>query len=258
VRRLPGGAGPAVIGAFEGRGVACASLCQRGDQSCAACCGLYNRADLSRRAVREDLRRSSALFARTPRTPEGYRAAATLRRRELPPPLIPSVRLCPLLGFLDADESRVGCLGHPAVTGGPDLRAFGAYDLLTCEAFLCPSHAHLSEAEAALAAAAAGDFFLYGLLVTDARFVQTALSSIEALAGIRPEPADLGHPPFLRALRALFAMKEELAPGSEGHYGAFRTGQTSLLREVTSRLEACATALEEAARRGGGDPVEGR
>jgi hypothetical protein len=135
-------------------------LCQHAGASCGACCGLYNRADLSRDAARAELRRNTAEIAETKRTPEAFRAAAARRSRELPPPLFPSVRTCPLLGFLDDEEAHVGCLAHPAVTGGPDLRACGVYDVLTCEAFLCPSHAYLSEEEAGMAAAVAGDFYL--------------------------------------------------------------------------------------------------
>ena len=133
-------------------------LCQHAGSSCGACCGLYNRADLSREAVRKDLRRNTALFREVTHTPESLTAAAARRSRELPPRLFLSVRSCPLLGFLDEQETRIGCLGHPLATGGPDLRASGAYNLLTCEAFLCPSHAYLSEDEADFVAeAAAGD-----------------------------------------------------------------------------------------------------
>ena len=198
------------------------SLCQRPGASCGACCGLYNREDLSREAVRSDLRRNTELLSRTPRTPESFRAAAAGRSRELPQPLFPSVRICPLLGFLDHAGSRIGCLAHPQATGGRDLRSCGVYDVLTCDAFLCPSHAYLDEEESSLAAQAAGDFYLYGLVVTDAPFVRAVLEGIEARAGLRPLPVDLEHEPFRRALHALLSVKEELAPGSEGLFAAFR------------------------------------
>jgi hypothetical protein len=255
------------------------SLCQRAGASCGACCGLYNREDLSRAAVREDLRRNTELISRTPPTAEAFRAAAARRARELPEPLFPSVRICPLLGFLDAAELRVGCLAHPRVTRGADLRACGVYDVLTCEAFLCPSHACLGEEEAALAAAAAGDFYLYGLVVTDAAFLQAMLDALEARAGVRPLAVHLEHAPFRRALHALLSLKEELAPGSEGLFAPFRPPREkqamppdepgapgaerilatlgadlrsgndaeALEAEVARRLEAAAQALSQAA-----------
>jgi len=257
------------------------SLCQRQGASCGACCGLYNRSDLSRAAIRDELRRSTALLARTPPTPEAFRAAAAVRSRELPAPVFASIRICPLLGFLDAAEERVGCLGHPQVTGGADLRACGVYDVVTCDAFLCPSHARLREEEAALVAGAAGDFHLYGLVVTDAPFVHAVLGALAERTGLRPAASDLRHRPFAAALRALFALKEELEPGSEGVFGAFRVqprepaaasggedptdpedrildalgadaasgnDEDALRAEVKRRLDRCAGALAEAAR----------
>ncbi len=257
-------------------------LCQRPGASCGACCGLYNRSDLSRTAVREGLRRSTLLLARTPRTPEAFRAAAAQRARELPAPVFPSIRICPLLGFLDAAEERVGCLAHPEVTGGVDLRSCGVYDVLTCDAFLCPSHARLREEEAALVAGAArGDFHLYGLVVTDAPFVHAVVGALAERTGLRPAPADLRHEPFRRALRDLLALKEELEPGSEGVFGAFRArpaegapsesggpeatpeervlealgadagsgnDEETLRAELAVRLTRCAAALADAAR----------
>lgn len=249
-------------------------LCQHASASCGACCGLYNRADLSREATTAELRKNTALLSEAPRTEEAYRAAVARRSRELPTPLFPSVRTCPLLGFLDADETRVGCLAHPAITGGPDLRACGVYDALTCDAFLCPSHAYLSEEEAGFAATAAGDFFLYGLVVTDAPFLQAVLDGIAARTGARPRAPQLAHPPFRRAFEHLLALKEDLVPGSDGHFGAFRKrpsvgtarsaspverlvealgGDTrsgndpdALEQEVRLRLEACVRSLPPA------------
>jgi hypothetical protein len=252
------------------------SFCQLAGASCGACCGLYNREDLSREAVREDLLRNTRSLAGVPRTPEAYRAAAARRAKQLPAPLYPTVRVCPLLGYLDAAESRVGCLGHPAATRGLDLRACGAYDAETCDAFRCPSHAFLGVEEAELAARAAGDFFLYGLVVTDAPFLRAVLDGLQELSGARVERAHLAHPPLRRALASLLALKEELPPGAEGHFGAFRAvrqqeGSRSgggrseedgspaerildrlggdadgLEAEVSRRLEACAAALTAA------------
>lgn len=201
------------------------NLCQRAEASCGACCGLYNRADLSRAAIRADLSRRTRALADLPRTPEAFRAAAAALAADEPAPLFPSVRVCPLLGFLDPGETRVGCLAHPASTGGPDLRACGVYDVLTCDAFLCPSHAWLSEEEAALAADACGaDFHLYGLVVTDVPFLRACLDAVAAVAGARVERRHLDDRRFGAALRHLLAVKEELEPGSEGLFGAFKPG----------------------------------
>jgi len=273
--------------------VAVKVLCQRGEASCGACCGIYNRADLSRAAVSELLDRRTEALSGVPRTAEAFRVAAARLRREEEAPLFPLVRICPLLGWLDPGRTRVGCLAHPLVTGGVDLRDCGAYDTRTCDSFLCPSHSWLSEEEADLAAlACAGDPYLYGLVVTDVPFLRAALGGVAALAGARVERRHLDDAPFLAALRRLLALKEELAPGSDGLFGAFQAGAdgepvpraidyTALGRavasphdailtsvgadprsgndldaleaEVSARLEACADAFPAAR-----DPVSGR
>ncbi len=199
-------------------------LCQVAGASCGACCGAYNRADLSRAALHAELRRRTRALAEVPRAPEAFRAAAARLAEGGPAPLFPSVRVCPLLGFLDEGEARIGCLAHPLVTGGADLRDCGVYDVATCDTFLCPSHAWLSEEEAALAARATGDYHLYGLVVTDVPFLRAALEGLASRTGARVELRHLEHAPFRAALRRLLALKEELAPGSDGLFGAFRPG----------------------------------
>jgi hypothetical protein len=198
------------------------ALCQRAGASCGACCGLYNRRDLSRPALRAELTRRTRALAGVPRTLEAFRAAAAALAAGGPAPLFPSVRVCPLLGWLDADGTRAGCLAHPLATGGPDLRDAGVYDASICETFYCPSFSWLSEDEAALAEAACGDFHLYGLVVTDVPFLRAVLAAVAARTGARVERRHLEHAPFRAALRRLLAVKEELAPGSDGIFGAFR------------------------------------
>jgi hypothetical protein len=200
------------------------NLCQRASASCGACCGLYNRRDPGRAAVRTELARRTRALGGVPRTAAAFAAAAAASAAAGPEPLFPSVRVCPLLGFLDEAETRVGCLAHPAATGGPDLRDCGVYDVKVCDGFFCPSFAWLTEAEAALAEAATGDYHLYGLVVTDVPFLRAALDGVAALAGARVEARHLAAPPFRSALRRLLALKEELAPGSEGLFGAFAPG----------------------------------
>jgi len=202
------------------------SLCQRGAASCGACCGLYNRRDQSRPAVEAVLDRRTRELAGAERTLAGFAAAAArLRARGGEEPLFPSVRVCPLLGWLDEGRTRIGCLAHPLATGGPDLRDAGAYDAATCQAFLCPSHAWLAEEEAEIAVAlSAGDPWLYGLVVTDVPFVRAALGAVADRCGARVGGRHLAAPAFRGALRELLALKEELEPGSDGLYGAFRPG----------------------------------
>lgn len=213
-------------------------LCQRATASCGACCGLYNRRAHGRAAIRAELGRRTRALRDAPRTPEAFRAAAAALAPGAPEPLFPSVRVCPLLGFLDPAQTRVGCLAHPGATGGPDLRDCGAYDARTCETFLCPSFAFLSEGEAALAEAATGDYHLYGLVVTDVPFLRACLAAVAAGAGARVERRHLDAGTFRAALRGLLALKEELAPGSEGLFGAFAPAEGG--GEVPRRIDYAA------------------
>jgi hypothetical protein len=212
-------------------------LCQRPTASCGACCGLYNRRDHGRAAIRAELSRRTRALRNVPRTREAFRAASA--ELAAPEPLFPSIRVCPLLGFIDEGETRVGCLAHPKATGGPDLRDCGVYDAKVCDTFFCPSFAFLSEEEAAIAEEATGDFHLYGLVVTDVPFLRACLGAVADGTGARVERRHLEVRPFRAALRRLLALKEELAPGSEGLFGAFASGPDDV--EVPRRIDYAAT-----------------
>ena len=174
--------------------------------------------------MRERLDARTEALAGVPRTPEAFRAAAARLVASEPAGLFPSVRICPLLGWLDAERTRVGCLAHPASTGGADLRDAGVYDASICESFLCPSHSWLGEEEAEIVDAACADAHLYGLVVTDVPFVRAVLEALGRLVGERIGAGHLARPGVREALLRLFALKEELEPGSEGLFGAFRPG----------------------------------
>jgi hypothetical protein len=234
-------------------------LCQRASASCGACCGLYNRADFSRGAVEAELRRRTAALAGTPPTRAAFRAAARALEAGGAPALFPSVRVCPLLGFL-GDEGRIGCLAHPAATGGADLRDCGAYEAGICESFLCPSFSWLTAEEAEIAEAATADWHLYGLVVTDVPFLRAALAAVAEGTGAKIERRHLADARFRDALRRLLALKEELAPGSEGLFGAFAPGRDGEpvprridyggIGRVASRYDAILTCV-------GADPRSG-
>ena len=185
-------------------------LCQPGGgASCGACCGLYNFRDHSRDALTRALDRRTDTVRPLPKTPEAYQAAARSLRRWDKDPLFPPVRLCPLLGFVDEERKRVGCMAHPLVTGGIDLRDCGAYNADTCQSFECPSFLWLKAPQARLVRAALPDWYRYGLVITDVEFVRGCVKLLEAAVG---GPVDLdavvAHPPALEAARSLLSLKE--------------------------------------------------
>ncbi|RKH88535.1 hypothetical protein D7Y21_14520 [Corallococcus sp. AB045] len=198
-------------------------LCQPGaGASCGACCGLYNFRDHSRAALTRRLTTQTERLSRTPHTPEAYAEAAhELTANRDAPALFPIVRVCPLLGFLDAEHQRVGCLGHPLVTGGTDLRDCGVYRATICETFTCPSFGWLTDAQARLVQAACADWYLYGLVITDVEFVRGCLKLLEWELGGPASPDRLRErPESLAAVRRLFALKET-APGRDGQATVF-------------------------------------
>jgi hypothetical protein len=198
-------------------------LCQPGGgASCGACCGLYNFRDHSRAALTERLAEQTERLGALPREREAWGAAARAlleARREAP--LFPAVRVCPLLGFVDEARGQVGCLGHPKVTGGVDLRDCGVYRSVICETFTCPSFGWLTDAQARLVRAACADWYLYGLVITDVEFVRGCLKLLEWEVGgpVPPERLE-ARPEALAAVRRLFALKET-APGRGTHAAVF-------------------------------------
>lgn len=200
-------------------------LCQPGGgASCGACCGLYNFRDHSREALTRALRRRTETVRPLPKEPESYAAAARSLRRWDKNPLFPPVRLCPLLGFLDEEEKRVGCMAHPLVTGGVDLRDCGAYNSKTCASFECPSFLWLNAPQARLVRAACADWYLYGLVITDVEFVRGTVKLLELQLG---GPADLdaivANPVALDATRRHFRLKEHAPdrPADAAIFGRF-------------------------------------
>ncbi len=186
-------------------------LCQPGQgASCGACCGLYNFADHSRAALTAELVRHGEALKHLPRTRDAWqRAGRTLVAEGVAAPLFQKVRVCPLLGFLDPARTKVGCLAHPMVNGGVDLRDCGVYTAEVCESFTCPSFTWLEEGEAALIRAACADLYLYGLVITDVEFVRGCFKLMQAEQARPVPPAELlANAAALEAIRALFALKE--------------------------------------------------
>lgn len=185
-------------------------LCQPGPgRSCAACCGLYNFRDRSRETTIARLREhTEAVHAL------GYEDQEALRNwsqkqqaREQPDLLVPSLPTCPFVGLLPGE--RVGCLLHPKVTGGLDLRALGVYqDREICEAFLCPSFTWLKENEFSAILAASPDWYSYGLAVTDVELLREVLKHVQAHLGTSVRPEQLGRDEARRHLRRFFLWKE--------------------------------------------------
>ena len=154
-------------------------LCQPdGAKSCGACCGLYNWHDHSRETLRSLLQRRTSLFF-----PWGkeidfhyYRQLAEVPASN--PKLLETIYNCEFLGFIDQGQKRVGCLLHPSIHEGVDLRGNSFYGAELCAGHFCPSYTHLTKVEQSAVFMALDDWYLYGLVITDIDLVKEFFQKI--------------------------------------------------------------------------------
>ena len=66
----------------------------------------------------------------------------------------------------------VGCLLHPMVNNGKDLREHSFYGKELCASHECPSYIYLTEEEKKSVIYGADDWYIYGLVITDIDFVK--------------------------------------------------------------------------------------
>jgi hypothetical protein len=137
-----------------------------GGPSCARCCGIYNYRGHDRKLVTGVLRLQTGLMAGW----DGSEADLPRVRAEIeagrPEARFAAVHNCPFAGFIDQQETRVGCLIHPTVRGS-DRRDLSFYGPRTCGEARCLAHDRLSPAEAEVIREAAGDWYRYGLALAD-------------------------------------------------------------------------------------------
>ncbi len=151
-------------------------LCQPDEtKSCGACCGLYNWQDHSRETLQALLqKRTSSFFSPDPEKGfpppcQGARVPAANV------PLLETIHNCEYLGFIDPCQKKVGCLLHPSRHQGRDLRGKSFYGEKLCADHLCPSYTHLTEVEQSAVIYSLGDWYLYGLVITDVDLVKEFL-----------------------------------------------------------------------------------
>jgi hypothetical protein len=149
-------------------------LCQPDDgKSCGACCGLYNYAVSTREALTGRLRSRTGLFRAMVKGLEDLVAFSDkVRSIEDGTKRYDVIYCCEYLGFLDAEENRVGCLLHPLQNGGTDLRDASFYGRELCDGHFCPSYHYISREEKIALLHILDDWYLYGLCVTDIDLVK--------------------------------------------------------------------------------------
>ncbi len=128
---------------------------------------MYNWVGYSRGMVEEVLEIQTGQFLRSDRTERDLRRLKKVISENRPAPLYPVIYNCEFLGFIGNGNKRVGCLLHPGLNGGNNLRGISDHGRETCDESRCTACIYLSGAEAGLVAETTDDWYLYGLCLTD-------------------------------------------------------------------------------------------
>jgi len=191
-------------------------LCQvSGHISCAACCGLYNVADPSPEALQAMLAFRTGIFETFARDIDSildYKEQVEDRENQQRP--FPGFHHCPFIGLVGARQSRVGCLLHPSAHGnkGVDFRGLSFYGGMACRVYFCPSHYHLSDPLKEIVQKAVGDWYLYGLVITETEMLKTFFQEVERrLNGPIRRQRVLGSEECLKAFREFLELKARWA-----------------------------------------------
>ena len=158
-------------------------LCQVSNEiSCGACCGLYNVQNVSRSHLTALLAHRTALFAKTPRDIDGILAfKEKIEAEENQERPVPEFHHCPYIGFIDRRRTRIGCLLHPRVRGnnGVDYRGLSYYGGMACRVYFCPTYHYVPKVYKEIVTAAAGDWYLYGQVITEWRMLNAFFQELE-------------------------------------------------------------------------------
>ena len=124
------------------------------------------------------------------------------------PKLLETIYNCEYLGFIDREQKRVGCLLHPTLHQGVDLRGNSFYGAELCAGHFCPSYTHLTEIEQSAVFAALDDWYLYGLVITDIDLVKELFTHVQNRLGDSIRPERLKNFKVRTALQSFFRFKE--------------------------------------------------
>lgn len=128
-------------------------------KSCAACCGLMNHADISKKNLTDFLTTGTFRTANYWRYQiEGSYPEQTTSCRDY------SSHICPFHGFIA--DGRPGCLVHPQVSG-EDERDKGLFGADTCRNYLCPAYELLSHEVKTDLIDNLDDWYLYTIAIID-------------------------------------------------------------------------------------------
>ena len=128
------------------------------------------------------LRARTEEFTRTRRTAEAILYfSESNREKEKSQLLDPEFYSCEFVGFLNAEETLVGCMLHPLArgNGGTDWRGLSFHGAMACQGFFCRSYRELSPVQKEIILATVNDWFLFGLVISDADLIHSFFRLVE-------------------------------------------------------------------------------
>jgi hypothetical protein len=184
-------------------------LCQPDNtKSCGACCGLYNFEDHSRETLTALLHQRTELFFSSGEKPAPAAYQNKAWAIPTPPKLCETIHNCEFLGFVDKEAKRVGCMLHPVLHQGRDLRACSFYGAELCDNHFCISYSSLAPVEQKAVICSLDDWYLYGLVLTDIDFVKSFFSHVQNRMGDSVKSKKLDNDKVQNILRNYFELKE--------------------------------------------------
>ncbi len=116
---------------------------------------------------------------------------------------------CEFLGFIDDARTRVGCLMHPLLNHGRNLRGYCKYGEEVCGQARCTAYTYFDHDESQAVARAAPDWYLYGLVLGDIDLIKEFFDLADfALYREIPRSCVSHHPQLLQIFSEYLALKE--------------------------------------------------
>ncbi len=170
---------------------------------------MYNWVGCSRELAREVLEFQTEQYLKSDRTDSDLLKLKPEIFSRRPKILYPVIYNCEFLGFIGNGQKRVGCLLHPGLNNGNNLRGISHHGRETCDQARCTAYFYLSEGEAELAASAAADWYLYGLCLTDLDLVKEFFKMASGMVFQEVRPETIGKDPkLLEIFQRYLGLKE--------------------------------------------------
>ena len=158
-------------------------LCQISDTiSCGACCGLFNIDNPSYENLYAILNHRTEIYENTPKEYDAlleFQTIIAVKESQIRP--YPEFHHCNYIGLIGENRERPGCLLHPLGKGNNnvDWRGLSHWGGFACASYFCPTCAQLPARYKRALRACAGNWQIFGLIVTETKMIESVFTIIE-------------------------------------------------------------------------------